>query len=230
MALLLYHVLTLLEMSEYIVTYSFSQPNLPIRYDRKTFYKEEEEREGEVPLRAVEVIQVFIFNASGEVYIQKRSREKNHNPRLLDKTVGGHVQHGDSVMYTVMVETVQELRVPSIVLHNDEDFDRSLDLLKSYIGVTCLLKHIDTKVATLSKLIKKRSVSIGTKYHLYFGVYDGPIKTVDKEAVGVLVYSLEDLLEEMAENPEEFTADMHYFTKEYKKELFKFRDLVVQRV
>ena len=70
-----------------------------------------------------------MFNSYGEMIIQKRSFDKNHNPGLLDKSIGGHVQFGDTPDYTAMVETIQELQTPSIVLKNENDFVKTFHLL-----------------------------------------------------------------------------------------------------
>jgi isopentenyldiphosphate isomerase len=36
---------------------------------------------------AVSIVDIILFNESGELIIQKRAKHKNHNPGLLDKTV-----------------------------------------------------------------------------------------------------------------------------------------------
>lgn len=58
--------------------------------ERSEFYSEEvsRSRNGLTPERYIEVIHIFLFNEHGELIIQKRSKEKNHNPNLLDKSIG----------------------------------------------------------------------------------------------------------------------------------------------
>jgi hypothetical protein len=40
-----------------------------------------------------------------------------------------------------MLETVQELQVPSIVLNNDDDFDKTLKLLSNYTATISVIKN-----------------------------------------------------------------------------------------
>lgn len=108
-------------MSEILNTFLLDDPETPIPMDRDKFYAEQVnifQKTGK-PTRACEIVDVFIFNSHGQLFMQKRSYHKAHNPGILDKSIGGHVRHTDTPDYTVMVETVQELQTPSIVLKND---------------------------------------------------------------------------------------------------------------
>ncbi len=103
-------------MSDLITTYNLDdRPDIVWPMDRKEFYRGQVEafKKFGKPTKAIAVVSIFLFNEHGELLVQKRSNEKAHNPGLLDKSIGGHIQIGDSPQYTVMVETVQELQVPS---------------------------------------------------------------------------------------------------------------------
>jgi isopentenyldiphosphate isomerase len=70
-------------MSQEIVkTYMLSNPDIMIPMGRKDFYSEQIHayQEHGRPNRVVEVINIFMFNESGELIIQKRAKNKNHNP------------------------------------------------------------------------------------------------------------------------------------------------------
>jgi hypothetical protein len=60
-----------------------------------------------------------------------------------------------------------------------------------------------------------KAVDIGNRAHIYFWVYGWKVKNADREAVGILYYSLDNLLQEMKEFPETFTQDMHFYIKNY---------------
>ncbi|USN55663.1 MAG: NUDIX domain-containing protein [Candidatus Peribacteria bacterium] len=120
------------------------------------------------PTMAVSVVNILLFNESGELIIQKRAKHKNHNAGLLDKTVGGRVQYGDPIDYTVMVETVEELQCPSIVVKEDEDFEKRLSLLKSYVKTLAVVSHIDTQTCRMYKVIGNDTVPIANKFYLFF--------------------------------------------------------------
>lgn len=213
-------------MSEIISTYLLDEPDVVVPMARNEFYKEQVgvfKKTGK-PTRAVEIIHVFVFNESGELFVQKRSHDKAHNPGLLDKSIGGHVQEGDPIDYTVMVETVQELQVPSIVLRSEHDFKKTMGLLHSYLNTIAIMKHfhVDTKFHLLDRVMNGEVVTIANKVHLFFGVYGGRIKTVDKEATGVLLYTLDNLAKELETFPDMFTNDLKYYFEHYQKDMKEF--------
>ena len=122
---------------------------------------------------AVHVVMVFIVTSSGEIILQKRSSDKRHNARLIDKTLGGHVTFGDNPDYTVMVETVQELLTPSIVLKNEEDFSKTYGLLKNYLNTVAIVRKKEAEEITLTKIVDGHEYDVTHVAHLYFGIYDG---------------------------------------------------------
>lgn len=215
-------------MDETINTFLIENPFELIPMSRKEFYAEqvsEYKKNGE-PTRAVEIINVFLFNSHGELIIQKRSFDKNHNPGLLDKSIGGHIKHGDSAGYTVMVETIQELQTPSIVLENENDFIKTYDLLKPYLETISVITHLSTILLSPIKIINNEDIKIANKMHIYLGVYDGRIRPVDREAKGVLFYSLSEIKNEMLNNPNTFTDDMRLILRKYEKEIQHFINLI----
>jgi len=215
-------------MSEMINSYPIQDPETLVPMDRKKFYEEQIAifKETGKPTRAVDAIAILIFNSKGEILLQKRSYDKSHNPGLIDKSMGGHVQYGDAIDYTVMVETVQELHTPSVVLKSKADFDKTYKLLHEYLGTLAIVRHIDSEIRVQIKLIDDEPIDIANRLHMYFGVYDGRVRPADGEAQGVLWYSLEDLDKEMKRFPDTFTHDLGLFLKEYKDEIRKFIDYI----
>ncbi|MDO8443883.1 MAG: hypothetical protein Q7S80_00015 [bacterium] len=215
-------------MSETITTYEAESPVTAIQMDRDKFYREQIElsEKGIKPTTAVAIVDVLMFDTKGEIFIQKRSNTKAHNPGLFDKSMGGHVRFGDTTDYTVMVETVQELQIPSIVLRNDKDFIKTLDLLEDYLNSIAVVKHIDTKNLTLVKKIKSKDVPVVNRLDLYFGVYNGSVKTVDREAKGIILYSLDDLKESIETAPSLFTQDIAMFIERYHDRIVEFIELI----
>lgn len=204
-------------MSEIINTYSFDHQEQLIPMDRDDFYAEQIAlaASGKPANKYVEVVHVFLFTEHGELIVQKRSREKNHNPNLLDKSMWGHIRSGDTPSLTVMVETVQELQTPSIVLNTKTDFLKIYRMLEWYLTTTAILQYIATFDVITDRLIDKKIIHIGNRAHLFFWVYGGTVKNVDREAKGILYYSFDDLLEEMRDFPNTFTQDIHFYIKNY---------------
>lgn len=219
-------------MAEIINTYLLSNPNVLVPMDRDDFYSEQiaEYKKNGKASRAVEVVNILIFNSRGELIIQKRSFAKKHNPGLLDKSIGGHIQNGDTADYTVMVETVQELQTPSIVLKADQEFEKTYTLLKEYTDTIAIAKSIDAPVfSEPKKIIQGEKISIANKMFIYFALYDGKIRPADQEAKGVLFYTIDELEKEMTTHPDIFTDDLHFILKKYQSEIQNFLKLFVKK-
>lgn len=211
-------------MSEKITAYALREADIALPVDRDEFYKKlikSFEKTGE-PSHAPEVVALLLFNTDGEIILQKRSHKKNHNPRMLDKAIGGHVRWGESPSYTIMVETVQELRVPSIVLRTNDDFTKTFAFLHDYLDNIAIIEHLDRGIMQLDRTIGDETYKMKHYVNLFIGVYTGSTKPVDKEASGVLYYNLDVLKEEMKVDPDLFTHDLHFYLKTYEKEINDF--------
>ena len=215
-------------MSEKIYTYSLENKHRVKDMDRKEYYEKQISdfhKNGETS-EAVEVVHIFLFNTDGELLIQKRGKSKNHNPGLLDKSLGGHMKFGDTADYTAMVETVEELQTPSIVLRDPVDFEKTRLLLKNYRQSIAIMKLLITDFFVLDKMINKEIIPIVNKTHLYVGVYDGAVRPSDKEASGVMWYSMDDLVEEMEKFPDLFTQDLHVHIRRFERDFRDFAEYV----
>ncbi len=210
--------------SEKITAFDLDKPDLTFPMDREEFYNEQIaifKKTGK-STKGISIVDVLLFDVNGEMFVQKRSGTKRHNPDLFDKSIGGHVASGDNPDFTVMVETVQELNVPSIVLRSEQDYLKCLRLLSGYLDTIALIKNVSVFVAPLQKIFDREGVVITNKKYLYLGMYNGSTKTIDRESKGVLLYQLDDLIAEMTQFPERFTADMHYYIEHHEKDLRKF--------
>lgn len=79
-------------MAENLEIYDLDSNLLGIQ-ERESFYEEiksEFAKKNKIS-RKVKTIRFLLMNSSGRIYIQKRSKIKNENAGLYDKTVGGHV-------------------------------------------------------------------------------------------------------------------------------------------
>ena len=208
-------------MSEIVNTYLLSKPGQLIPMKRESFYKEQIAafKKNGKPSRAIELVQILLFTSDQEIILQKRSNKKKHNAGLMDKSVGGHIQHKNTPTYTVMAETLQELQVPSFVLNSEDDFDKTLKLLQKYLGSAALVQRIDEKIEILPKVFKGEKIPIASKYHFFIGVYDGAVKPIDKEASGILFYNYNSFKKEIKTTPDFFTDDLKYFITKYNKEI-----------
>jgi len=215
-------------MSEYVNTYDLNNPYQVIPMQRDEFYDEQIEvyKKTGAPTKAVDIIDVIIFNESGELIIQKRADHKKHNANLLDKSIWWHIQNGDNPNHTVMVETVQELEIPSLVVNNHTEFMRTYNVLNSYLQSMSLIQYIDTKIYTIEKIFGKEKIIIANRIHFYLWVYWGRTKNVDREAKGILLYSLESLEKEIKEYPNTFTDDLKLLIEKYRPEIVSFLQIL----
>jgi len=194
--------------------------NLLETEDREKFYdeiKKEFAETGKIT-RQIKTIRLLLMNSQGRIYLQKRSKLKQENSGLYDKTVGGHVSAGDSYEMTVVRECAEELGFPASVL-TPEEFRKAIKVTK--LDIIGIFK----KIEYVSKFMSKRVVNKGNDFiqpcmdSTYLGYYDGPIKFVDGESSGVEVFSLDELKEEIKNNPEKFTEDIKFMIKKYEKYL-----------
>lgn len=210
-------------MKDELITVSqVGKPNNISSYSRNLFYDEQFSDKADTSI-AVHVVAVFVITTTGEILLQKRSSTKRHNPRLIDKTLGGHITFGDNPDYTVMVETVQELLTPSIVLKNDDDFAKTFGLLKNYLNTVALIKHNKVVEMPLAKIVNDKKYIVNNVVHTYFGIYDGSTKPADKESAGMLYYKIEELDDEIDQDPEQFTDDLKTLFKLYRTNIMALR-------
>lgn len=215
-------------MSEILNTFLLNDPETAVPMDRDDFYKEQipiAQKTGK-PTRAAEIISVLIFNSSEELLVQKRNYNKTHNPGLLNKSIGGHVRYGDTANYSVMVETVQELQTPSIVLKNLNDFNKTMKLLDDYLTTISIIKHSLTEFQIWERIVNGKKVKMVNKVNAYFGIYDGRIKAVDKEAKGVLFYTIDELDREIKAQPDTFTYDLRFLIDALRPDIEDFLKLL----
>ena len=211
-------------MAEKISTYTLDNLEDSVPMDRDEFYAEQKEefRRNGKPSKAVDILVVFLFTEKKEIILQKRSHTKAFNPGLIDKSIGGHMQYGDSAYYTAMVETVQELQVPSMVLRPEEDLQRTYDMVKESLQNTAIIEFVDRDLHYLDKYFDKERITIAQNVSLFFGIYAGNSKPVDREASGILYYELDVLRDEMKDMPKIFTPDMHFYMEKYREQMDRF--------
>jgi isopentenyldiphosphate isomerase len=54
-------------------------------------------------------VHIFVFNESGEIYVQRRSENKDRHPSKLDSSAAGHVDPGESYTDAAIRELDEEL-------------------------------------------------------------------------------------------------------------------------
>ena len=95
-------------------------------------------------------------------------------------------------------------------------------VLKDYLHTVAVIKKLGETTKNFPKIIDEKEIQICNCKHIYIGVYSGAIKTVDREAAGIVQYSLSQLKEEMVKFPEAFTSDLRILVREYGLQLDAF--------
>jgi len=206
-----------IKMKEMLDYYSF-QGELIGSMEKKNLHKKmraEYLKKGKITVRHKHV-RLILMTSNGRVILQRRSKWKGDNAGLWDKTIGGHVTSGDDYELTMLKECAEELGIPSTVVIPE--------LFKKTVAVTDLhILAVLTPILTLDNYQSTRTDKDKGKWtepnmtQFYIGYYDGPIKFIDSESCGIQVFTPEELAEELKKYPENFTEDIHYILKKFKK-------------
>ncbi|MEA3343727.1 MAG: NUDIX hydrolase [archaeon] len=204
-------------MTELLEVYDLQGKLLKVQ-ERSKFYsgiKKEYASKGRIS-KQVRAVRILLLNSRGRIYLQKRSKLKNENPGLYDKTIGGHVSKGETWDMAAIRECAEELGFPASIL-SPEEFDRAIHVTDlSVVGIFRKVDYIPSFQSVRVTADGERFVQpfITT---VYIGYYDGAIKFVDGESSGVEVFSLDELKGEIKSNPSKFTEDLKYMVKAYGK-------------
>ncbi len=211
-------------MSQIVSTYLLDDLEESLSMEREEFFESQVQtfRDLGRPTRAVEVVDLILFTPKKEFILQRRSSNKLENAGLIDTTIGAIVPFGRSPAFVVMASTLRELKIPSFVFGEGEDFKETYQLLETYVNNSAIVQLADSRTANFKKTYNGESVVIANKYHLYLGVYGGPAHMNLAEVAGLTVFSASTLQAERASKPESFTSDLVFFLDEYEKKIGAF--------
>jgi len=202
-------------MKEELEVYDLKGKLIGTQY-RDKFYseiKKEFASKGKIS-KKIKQVRILLANSQGRIYLQKRSKIKDENPGLYDKTIGGHVAKDDTYAMTVIRECAEELGFPAAVV-SEAEFDKAVKVTD--LTIIGLFKKVDY----IENYKSVRVTKIGDKFiqpvmsEFYFGYYDGSIRFVDGESSGIEVYSLDELKKEIKKFPDRFTEDLKFIIGKY---------------
>lgn len=104
-------------MAELLETYDLEWNFINLQ-DRKEFYKEiiQEYKDTGKISKKVKSFRMILITSSWRLYMTKRSKHKERNPWLYDKTVGWHISYGHDIDTTFIKECVEEVWMPAVVM------------------------------------------------------------------------------------------------------------------
>ncbi len=206
----------------------FNLNNKFIKFENKfRFYKSlrKEYQEKKKVTRKVHTVRLFLLNGEGRIYLSRRSCLKKENSLLFDKTIGAHIRKNETPEYTILREAEEELGFAAVAL-DDEDFK---DTIK---GTNLRLFGVVKNTETLKnfnacyKQPDNTNVIFPQITTIFIGVYDGPIKFEDSETDIIEVFDIDELLEELNNNPDKYTKDLKILIPKYESELRKTIKLI----
>jgi isopentenyldiphosphate isomerase len=205
-------------MAELIHAYDLSGKIIRTE-ERKKLLKEQQEEAIRIgkPSFSVGAIYGMYKNSNQQLYVQLRG-DKDENPYLFDKTVGGHIVAGQSDDQTIIKETGEELGALVTIVSPEE----YISAIKTFdTEQTAVVRKLDY-IQNFESIRKTRDGSKWKKLFnvtIYAGTYDGPVKFVDNEVEGIRLIPIDEVLSRIDQNPEKFTFDLEYLIRHYKDKI-----------
>lgn len=169
------------------------------------------------------LIDVFLFNNFGEVLLQRRGRNKRKNPYRLHTTIGGHINWGEEPSFSLVHEAIEELGAPVLLFSKDE-YDGAVKKLYNYTNKAALVYNVKEFFRNFPDSNDEDKKTIKDRIWLYFGLYNGPVDTPDRESAGYEWTSLDVLKEEIATNPSQLTSGLIEFFETFEEDMRAFTE------
>ena len=131
---------------------------------------------------------VFLFNNEGEMLLQKRAKGKYHSPGCWTNAVCSHPRDGESYLQAAQRRMREELGISSKL---EEKFHF---IYKADVGQELWEHELD---------------------YVFYGIFEGEFQLNTEEVESVRYIKMEELLEEIEQNPDDFTAWFKIILKEY---------------
>jgi len=203
---------------ELITLYTREEPMEPVLCARKEYYDNDFTKYGE---HYPALIDVFLFNKSGEMLLQRRGFNKRANPGKLHTSIGGHVSWGEKPEFCLVHECMEELGAPTFLFSNDA-YDSAVKKLEPYTHKAALVKEVKEFFRNYSQSEIENQRKIKDRIWLYFGRYDGPTEALDEEVAGYEWFNLDTLGREIGNKPDQFTSGLVLYFNDFKDEMKSF--------
>lgn len=135
---------------------------------------------------------VFLFNSKGEMLLQKRASQKYHSPNQWTNACCSHPRIDETYLEAAKRRLNEELGI------NCELEEKFWFIYKADVGQNLWEHELD---------------------HVFVGNYDSEFQLNTEEVAEVRYISMEDLDQEMKQNPELFTEWFKIILKEYQHHL-----------
>ena len=154
---------------------------------------------------------------------KKEVKQKKKIQDFTIKQLGGHVTLHDSYPLTIVKECAEELGFPAIVLP-EEDFKKALGLID--LDIIGMFREVEEIRGFQS--VRKTKVGDFIQPYIsafFIGYYEGSIRFRDGEASGIETFSLEELEQDLKNNPEKYTEDLKFMIDRYAEYLVPLKKI-----
>jgi len=108
------------------------------------------------------VVHLHLFNTAGELFLQKRSLDKDIQPGKWDTSVGGHISPGESIEDALRREAFEEIGLRNFIPEPAGKYiwesDRERELVYSFICVSDETPVIDMNEAVEGRFWKAEEI------------------------------------------------------------------------
>ncbi|MBF0614332.1 MAG: hypothetical protein G8237_11245 [Magnetococcales bacterium] len=179
-------------------------------------------RHGDAHL-AVPVVHIILLTTSGMIRLVQRG-DKPENPFMWDKAVGGHVVCPQTELTRQVFddnarkEMHEEIGIEQIIIANDGlDYQRQLHSGQYDPNQWAVIRPIDydpwqgslSRVRQGEPWLKRHNVMV------YVGVFDGPFRFLDGEALNHRLITRAELMDELLANPWNYADGARIFMQKY---------------
>jgi hypothetical protein len=172
---------------------------------------------------AVPVIHVLLTTSDGKIRLVQRG-DKPENPFMWDKAVGGHVVTDDKSLprsafdENARKEMVEEVGINNVIIADDDmHYHKLLRSAKFNPKKQALIRMIahDYWQGTMAKVKSGEPWLKRSNVIVYAGVFDGPFRFMDGEAINQRTMSRHKLMADIKQNPWLYADGARVFMQRY---------------
>lgn len=209
---------------ETIILYHKSDFTAPIYAERDEVYGNRNTLYDEY---YITVVDAFVFHTSWRMFLQKRSMNKKVSPGLLHTSVGGHVNVGEPIEYTLAHETMEEFWYPSILVPHSIGWEESLEKFVPYLDRWVLMKQIFTGPIDFIGTDWQKSYDI---FNDFIGIFGGEPENLDKSAECFIPKTLEEIDELISTKTDILTTSFIKHYEMHREQFYVFREVLLKYV